>query len=366
MNNLMDSAYLEMAYGLAEKALGQASPNPYVGALVVKNGIILGHGYHEGAGKPHAEIVALRRAGSRTKNGTLYVTLEPCVHWGRTPPCADAILQARPKRVVVSALDPNPLVLRKGVAKLKQAGIEVSTGLLEDRNRRLNENYIKYITQKVPFVTLKAALSLDGKMATKKFDSRWISSEATREYAHLLRGEYDALMIGSGTLLKDDPRLTVRHPNWRDKRLTRVILDPGLLFPLRARILSTLSRGRILVFTNAGASPQKRAALEKRGAEVIAVPGTSLKLDLNEVLLWLGNQEISSVLVEGGGSLATSLLDKNLVDKVFLTISPKLIGGANAVAFYGGRGADRIKETLRLKRFSTFELGEDIIAQGYL
>lgn len=366
MNNLLDSAYLEMAYGLAEKALGQASPNPYVGALVVKNGIIVGYGYHEGAGKPHAEIVALRRAGSRTKNGTLYVTLEPCVHWGRTPPCADAILQARPKRVVVSALDPNPLVFWKGVAKLQRAGIEVSTGVLEDRNRRLNENYIKYISQKVPFVTLKAALSLDGKMATKKFDSRWISSEVTREYVHLLRGEYDALMIGSGTLLKDDPRLTVRHPNWRDKKLTRVILDPGLIFPLRARMLSTLSRGRILVFTNAGASPQKRAALEKRGVEVITVPGTSLKLDLKKVLLRLGGQEISSLLVEGGGRLATSLLEKNLVDKVFLTISPKLIGGANAVTFYGGRGADRIKETLRLKRFSIFELGEDIIAEGYL
>ena len=366
MNNSMDSAYLEMAYGLAEKALGQASPNPYVGALVVKNGIIVGHGYHKGAGKPHAEIIALRRAGSRAKNGTLYVTLEPCVHWGRTPPCADAILQARPKRVVVSALDPNPLVFRKGAAKLQRAGIAVSTGLLEDRNHRLNENYIKYITHKVPFVTLKAALSLDGKMATKKFDSRWISSQATREYVHLLRGEYDALMIGSGTLLKDNPRLTVRHPNWRDKKLTRVILDPGLRFPLRARILSTLSRGRILVFTKAGASAQKRAALEKRGAEVIAVPGTSLKLDLKKVLLWLGSQEISSVLVEGGGSLATSLLEKNLIDKVFLTISPKLIGGANAVAFYGGRGADRIQETLRLKRFSTFELGEDIIAEGYL
>jgi diaminohydroxyphosphoribosylaminopyrimidine deaminase/5-amino-6-(5-phosphoribosylamino)uracil reductase len=366
MNNLMDTAYLEMAYGLAEKALGQASPNPYVGALVVNNGIIVGYGYHEGPGKPHAEIVALRRAGSRTKKGTLYVTLEPCVHWGRTPPCADAIIQARPKRIVVSALDPNPLVFRKGMAKLRQAGIEVSTGLLEDRNRRMNENYIKYITQKVPFVTLKAALSLDGKMATKKFDSRWISSEATREYVHLLRGEYDALMIGNGTLLKDDPRLTVRHPNWRDKKLTRVILDPGLLLPLRSRILSTLSRGRILVFTTAGASPQKKAALEKRGTEVIAVPGTPLKLDLKKVLHWLGSQEISSLLVEGGGCLATSLLEKNLVDKVFLTISPKLIGGANAVAFYGGRGADCIQETLRLKRFSTFELGEDIIAEGYL
>jgi len=366
MNNLQDYAYLEMAYGLAEKALGLASPNPYVGALVVKRDTIVGFGHHEGAGKPHAEIVALRRAGDRAKNGTLYVTLEPCVHWGRTPPCVDAILRAGLERVVISALDDNPLVFKKGLARLKQAGIEVSAGLLRERNLRLNEHYIKYITQRSPFVTLKAALSLDGKMATKNFDSRWISSESAREYVHLLRGEHDALMIGSGTLLKDDPRLTVRHPNWKNKKLTRIILDPGLRFPLRSRILSTLSLGRILVFTNQTASPQKKAALEKKGAEVVIVPGTSLELNLKKILLWLGRQEISSVLVEGGGSLATSLLEKKLADKIFLTISPKLIGGTNAVAFYAGRGAERLENALRLKRFSTFELGEDIIAEGYL
>jgi len=366
MNSLRDYAYLEMAYGLAEKALGLASPNPYVGALVVKNGMIVGYGHHEGAGKPHAETIALERAGRKARHGTLYVTLEPCVHWGRTPPCLDAILRAGLEKVVISALDPNPLVFKKGVAKLRRAGIEVSTGLLESRNRRLNEHYVKYITQKVPFVTLKAALSLDGKMATKNFDSRWISSAATREYVHLLRGEYDALMIGSGTLLKDDPRLTVRHPNWGAKKLTRVILDPGLRFPLRSRILSTLARGRILVFTNKTASPQKRAALERNGAVVVIVPGTSLELDLEKILLWLGRQEISSLLVEGGGRLATSFLERKLADKIFLTLSPKLIGGTNAVAFYAGRGAECLKNALRLKRFSTFGLGEDIIAEGYL
>jgi diaminohydroxyphosphoribosylaminopyrimidine deaminase/5-amino-6-(5-phosphoribosylamino)uracil reductase len=366
MNRLQDYAYLEMAYGLAEKALGHGGPNPYVGALVVKKDIIVGYGHHEGAGKPHAEIVALRRAGNRAKNGTLYVTLEPCVHWGRTPPCLDALLGAGLERVVISALDPNPLVFRKGVAKLERAGIEVSTGLLEEKNLRLNEHYLKYITQKVPFVTLKAALSLDGKMATKKFDSRWISSAATREYIHLLRGEYDALMIGSGTLLKDDPKLTVRHPNWKDKKLTRIILDPGLRFPIRSRILSTLSRGKILVFTNKKASPQKRATLEKKGAEVVMVPGTLFELDLKKILLDLGRREISSLLVEGGGSLATSFLERKLADKIFLTISPKLIGGTNAVAFYAGRGAERLENALRLKRFSTFGLGEDIIAEGYL
>ncbi len=366
MSKLQDYAYLEMAYGLAEKALGQASPNPYVGALVVNNDIVVGFGHHEGAGKPHAEAIALRRAGARAKGGTLYVTLEPCVHWGRTPPCLEAILVAGLKRVVVSALDPNPLVFKKGVAKLRQAGIDVSVGLLEERNRDLNEHYFKYISQKSPFVTLKAALSLDGKMATRSFDSRWISSKSAREYVHLLRGEHDAIMIGSGTLLKDDPQLTVRHPNWRDKNLTRIILDPGLRFPLGARLLSTLSQGRILVFTNRTASGQKKEALEKKGAEVIITPGGALELDLEKILSWLGRQEISSLLVEGGGHLTTSFLEKKLADKIFLTISPKLVGGTKAVAFYAGKGAERLKNALQLKRFSTFGLDEDIIAEGYL
>jgi len=366
MTTFQDTAYLEMAYALAEKALGRASPNPYVGALVVKNETIVGFGYHEGAGKPHAEIVALGRAGGRAEGATLYVTLEPCVHWGRTPPCAEAVIRAKPRRVVVSALDPNPLVFKKGVAKLKRAGIEIRVGLLEERNRLLNEHYMKSITQKIPFVTLKAALSLDGKMATKKSDSRWISSKVAREYVHLLRGEYDAIMIGSGTILQDDPRLTVRHPNWPDKKLLRVILDPGLRFPLRAQMLSGLGRGGILIFTDLKASSQKKSALERKGAEVIRVPGTSSELDLGEVLSRLGGREVTSVLVEGGGRLATSLLDKKLVDKVFLTISPRLIGGEKAVAFYAGRGADRIRETLRLERFSVFMLGDDIIAEGYL
>jgi diaminohydroxyphosphoribosylaminopyrimidine deaminase/5-amino-6-(5-phosphoribosylamino)uracil reductase len=213
MTNLRDVAYLDMAYGLAEKALGFASPNPLVGAVVVKKDRIIGLGYHEGAGRPHAEIMALEQARRHSAGSTLYVTLEPCVHWGRTPPCVDAIIKARLKRVVVSALDPNPHVFQKGIQKLKEAGLEVEAGLLRERNERLNEAYAKYITRKIPFMALKAAVSLDGRIATKAFDSRWISSAEMREYIHLLRGEYDAVMIGASTLIRDDPRLTARHPH---------------------------------------------------------------------------------------------------------------------------------------------------------
>ena len=245
MTQLKDIAYLEMAYGLAEKARGWASPNPYVGSVVVRRDAVIGYGYHERPGRPHAEAIALERAGRGAGESTLYITLEPCVHWGRTPPCADAVLLARPRRVVVSSLDPNPLVFRKGVRKLRAAGIEVSVGLLQQRNATLNESYIKHITRGIPFVTLKAALSLDGRMATRTRDSRWISSPQARDYVHLLRGEQDAIMVGIQTILSDDPLLTVRHPQWAGKKALRVILDSRLRFPLRARILSSLSGGGI-------------------------------------------------------------------------------------------------------------------------
>jgi len=365
MNSLKDAAYMHMAYSLAEKALGQASPNPYVGALVVKNDVIIGHGYHEGAGKPHAEVLALKRAGRRAKGAVLYVTLEPCVHWGRTPPCIDTVLGAGLKRVVVSTLDPNPLVFRKGIREIRRSDIEVTVGVLEEKNKRLNESYAKYITRKIPSVTLKAALSLDGKIATKKFDSQWISSPPTREYIHLVRGEYDALLVGLKTILQDDPRLTVRHLNWPKKKITRVILDAELRLPLRARVLSTLREGKIIVFTATSAPLRKKEALAKRGAEVVSLPGQLPLLDLKEVLARLGEREITSLLVEGGGEVATAFLEEKLADKILFTISPCLIGGREAVSIFSGEGADFIKDALSLKTVSSFRIGEDTLLEGY-
>jgi diaminohydroxyphosphoribosylaminopyrimidine deaminase/5-amino-6-(5-phosphoribosylamino)uracil reductase len=365
MKDLKDSSYLEMAYGLAEKARGWARPNPYVGAILVRREKIVGYGYHEKPGKPHAEVIALRRAGSLARGSTLYLTLEPCVHWGRTPPCVDAVLRAGPKRVVVSSPDPNPIVFKKGIKALRAAGIDVSVGLLERRNKILNETYIKYITRGIPFVTLKAAVSLDGRIATRTFDSRWISSPETREYVHLVRGEYDAIMVGINTILKDDPLLTVRHSCWRGKKITRVILDSDLRFPLEARILSTLGEGEIAVFTSKRASPKKTDALRKKGVEVVRIPGSTRKVEVKEVLLRLGEKGLSSLLVEGGSRLLTSMLEGKLADKLFLTISPRLIGGERAPSFFEGKGIRLIKESRELRTISSFKIGDDIIMEGY-
>ncbi len=364
--NPTDYGYMRMAYGLARKPIGRVSPNPYVGAVIVRDGLTVGFGSHDGPGKPHAEIMALRQAGRRARGATLYVTLEPCVHWGRTPPCVDSLLASGLRRVVISDLDPNPLVFRRGVRRLKREGLAVEWGLLAEENRRLNEAYIKYITRRVPFVTVKAAVSLDGRMASLAGDSRWISSAATREYVHFLRGECDALMVGLNTVLRDDPRLTVRHPSGPGTPLTRVVLDTSLRFPPAARLFSTLTQGPLVIFTGREASPAKAAALEKKGARVVRVRSRGGRLDLGAVLAWLGRNEIAHVLVEGGGLLASSLLEQRLADKVFLTISPKLIGGREAPAFIAGRGADRLADALSIRDVRTFSLGSDVIVEGHL
>ncbi|MFQ6069048.1 MAG: bifunctional diaminohydroxyphosphoribosylaminopyrimidine deaminase/5-amino-6-(5-phosphoribosylamino)uracil reductase RibD [Candidatus Aminicenantales bacterium] len=365
MSILKDISYMKMAYALAEKARGRASPNPLVGAVIVKNNLILGYGYHEGPGHPHAEAMALKRAGNQAKGSTLYVTLEPCVHWGRTPPCVDGITRSGIKKVVVSALDPNPLVYKKGIRKIKEAGINVSNGLLEDKNSSLNEAYIKYMKKKVPFVTLKAAVSLDGKMATRKFDSRWISSDKSREYSHLLRGEHDALLVGSNTLLKDDPRLTVRHRNWKGKKILRLILDSCLRFPLEARIISTLKKGKIIVFTTEKASKQKANSLRQKGVEIISLASSCGRVELKKVLAFLGEREITSLLVEGGGEVITSFIEKKLADKIFLFISPRFIGGKDAPSLFQAESVSQLKEAYGLKKIKCFRLEEDIIMEGY-
>ncbi len=363
--SIRDANYLEMCYALAEKARGYTSPNPYVGAVIVRQDEVVGWGYHEKCGREHAEAAALDRAGQRARGATAYVTLEPCIHWGRTPPCLDRILQSQLKRVVVSDYDPNPRVHRKGMGRLRAAGIAVSIGLLREKNRRLNEAYIKFITQKIPFVILKAAASLDGKIATRTYSSQWISSSSTREYIHLMRGEYDAIMVGINTILKDDPRLTIRHPHWRNKRLTRVILDSRLRLPLTARILSTLPRGEILVFTSHAAASKKARALEERGVRVITLPESGGRLQLGAVLEGLGQREISSVLVEGGGRLFTEFLEQRLADKILVTYSPLLIGGKRAPSFFQGDGIRFLEEALRLHKTRSFKNGNDILVEGY-
>jgi len=366
MNVHKDISYLQMCYALAEKAIGWTSPNPYVGAVIVKNGVIIGHGYHERPGKAHAEAVALAKAGSRANKATAYINLEPCVHWGRTPPCIDKIISAQLKRIVVSSIDPNPLVNGKGIERMKQAGIQVSLGLLEEKNKRINEAYIKYIQSEIPFITLKTALSLDGKTATKTYASKWISSSQTRKYMHLIRGEHDAIMVGINTILKDDPRLTVRHPAWAGKTITRVILDSNLRIPLQSKVLKTLSKGEVVIFTLKTSPLEKKDALQKKGVKVIPIVPKNNKIDIKKALAWLGKNQISSVLVEGGAELHTHMLESKTADKMIISVSPKLIGGKGAPCFYQGKGAETIKKSLKLKKMNTFKIGDDIIIQGYL
>jgi diaminohydroxyphosphoribosylaminopyrimidine deaminase/5-amino-6-(5-phosphoribosylamino)uracil reductase len=361
-----DLAFMDMAFALAEKALGRTSPNPHVGAVVVKTGKVVGFGHHEAAGSPHAEAAALEKAGALARGACLYVTLEPCVHWGRTPPCADAVIASGVGRVVLAALDPNPVVLGRGVRRIRGAGITVETGARAGRHARLNEGYAKWIATRRPFVTLKAALSLDGKMATKTYAASWISSAATRSYLRLLRAEHDAVLVGAQTALRDDPRLTLRDPRRPGKRVVRVILDPKLRLPAGARIFQTMAEGPLLLVANESAPAARRREVEAAGAEVIVLPGKGNRLDPGLILDCLGARSVTSVLVEGGGAVATSFLDARLPNKIIVSLSPRLIGGEKAVAFYSGRGAEALGEALRLSRVSTFRVGPDFILEGYV
>jgi len=363
MSHAEDIAYLTMAFALAEKGAGRVSPNPMVGCVVVRDGAIIGSGWHAGPGNPHAEIVALDQAGDRGRGASVYITLEPCTHWGRTPPCVDRLLQVKPGRVVIADIDPNPKVNGRGISRLKEAGIPVQAGEMADRHRRLNEAYIKFITTGRPFLILKAALSLDGRMATRTGNSQWISSPSTRDFIHLARGECDAIMVGIGTVLRDDPRLTVRHPLWPDAVLHRVVLDSNLRMPLEARLLNTLEKGPLLIYTLESAPKKKAEALTRRGAEVIPLPGDRIRIE--NVLESLGQRELTRVMAEGGGRLHTTLLESGLVDKVLITLSPRLIGGKDAVSPFQGEGAARVADALRLRKSRRLQIEDDMIIEGY-
>jgi diaminohydroxyphosphoribosylaminopyrimidine deaminase/5-amino-6-(5-phosphoribosylamino)uracil reductase len=365
MRGASDRGWMEMAYGLAERARGRTSPNPMVGAVVVREGAVAGLGYHAEPGTPHAETIALGMAGRRARGATLYLTLEPCVHWGRTAPCIDTVVAAGLARVVVSAVDPNPLMNGRGIRRLEEAGLDVSVGLLAERHTALNEAHIKWIVRKMPFVTLKAALSLDGRIACAGGDAKWISSAGTRDYVHLLRGENDAILIGANTLVADDPLLSVRHRAWPGKSITRVVLDSSLRFPLAARMLRTLDRGRVLVFASAGAPRDKAQALESLGVEVLRPRDGAEAWSLHGIQAELGRREITALLVEGGGRVFTAFIEGRLADKAVLTLAPRLVGGQAAPTLIGGDGAARIADAIALKRTRSFTLENDLIMEGY-
>lgn len=353
---------MRRALELAERGAGRTNPNPLVGAVLVKEGQVVGEGYHQRFGGPHAEVVALEAAGEGARGADLYVNLEPCVHWGKTPPCVERIIAAGVSRVIVAVRDPNPLVDGRGIAQLREAGIEVVEGLLAEEARRLNEPFFKFITTKRPFVVLKLAMTLDGKSATRTGESRWISNERSRELVHQLRNRYAAALVGVNTVLKDDPQLTARSAGARDP--WRLILDSRGQLPLDARVLHLESAARTVVATTEKMPKEKEKALLAKGAEVWRLASRGGRVDLAELVSKLGREGIDSLLVEGGPTVAAAFLEAGLVDKVLFIIAPKIIGGPMSAV--GGRGVERLADAWQLREVSVRMLDGDLVYEGYL
>jgi len=355
--------YMDLAITLALQAKGKTSPNPLVGAVLVKNRRIIGQGFHRQAGFPHAEIEALTQAGRKAAGATLYVTLEPCTHFGRTPPCVNAILKAKIKKVVIGMIDPNPLNNGKGIAFLRKNGIEVECGFQEERLKKINEVFIKYITKQIPFVTVKIAQSLDGKIATYSGDSKWISSDAARNFAHRLRKDYDALMVGVNTIIRDDPRLDYRFGKIK-KPLTKIIVDSHLSTPQNAQVFQT--PGKVIIATlkspQGQETPNRRILAQK--AHILEVKEKNGQVNLYAMLKKLARLQIANILVEGGGSLVGSLFDEHLVDKVLFFVSPKIIGGKQAISSVEGQGIKEITQAFQLKNLQVKRIQNDFVFSG--
>jgi len=349
------------ALRLATRGRGWTSPNPMVGAVIVKRGRVVGEGWHRAAGGPHAEVWALQAAGAAARSATVYVSLEPCSHHGRTPPCTDALVAAGVARVVAACHDPNPQVAGKGVSRLRRAGIAVDVGVLEAEAKRLNEGYFKRVTTGLPLVTLKAAMSLDGKIATAAGESRWITSEKARALSHRLRAAHDAVLTGVGTVLADDPELTVRLVKGRTP--LRVVADSKAQTPPTVRLLSADERSPIMAVTRQAPAARVRR-LERAGATVWRLPARGGQVDLRALMERLVAVGANSVLVEAGGSLNAGALEAGLVDRVYFFIAPVLIGGAEALTPVEGKGVRKLAEVWRLGSVRVRRVGEDVLVVG--
>lgn len=356
--------YMQRALDLAALALGKTSPNPVVGAVIVKNNAIIGEGYHQKAGTPHAEVHALRQAGEKADGATIYVSLEPCSHYGSTPPCADALIKAGIKKAVIATLDPNPLVAGQGMSKLLAAGIEVEAGIMEREALKLNAAFFKYIKTLRPLVAIKTAMTLDGKIASSSGDSRWITGSDAREYVHHLRGIHDAIMVGIGTVLKDDPLLNVRLAGSDYNDPLRVIIDSHLETPLYSQIVTTSSQQRSIIFCAQDADYTRQNRLEQAGCEVRRINSTDGLLALDEVLDILGSMKICSLLVEGGGNINGALVQQGLADKIYWFIAPKIIGGKDALTPVEGSGFDFMKDARELDNMEITRFERDLLITG--
>lgn len=360
-------AFMQRALALARQAKGRTSPNPLVGAVIVKDGKVIGEGYHQKAGTPHAEVHALNAAGENAKGATLYTNLEPCCHWGRTPPCTAAVIQAGIANVYIAEVDPNPSVAGKGIRQLEEAGIRVHVGICPQEAAELNEVHRKYIQTGMPFVILKTAMSLDGKIATTSGESQWITSEASRQRGHEIRDAVDAILVGRGTVARDDPSLTTRLQNREGQDATRIVLDSHGRIPTDARIFNVESSAGVIVAVTPDAPIENVKALETAGAEVITVPAGYSKVCFKSLMEILGKREITSVLIEGGGEINASAIAAGIVDKVMCFVAPKLIGGRNAPGPIGGEGVPNLKEAPHLQRIRITPMPDaDLLIEGYL
>ncbi|MBI2846763.1 MAG: bifunctional diaminohydroxyphosphoribosylaminopyrimidine deaminase/5-amino-6-(5-phosphoribosylamino)uracil reductase RibD [Chloroflexi bacterium] len=356
---------MERALSLARQALGNTSPNPPVGAVVVNNGVVVGEGYTRRPGEAHAEIVALEKAGERARGSTLYVTLEPCCHFGRTPPCTHALIAAGVAEVHIAIMDPNPLVSGKGKSELEESGVKTFLGEGRKKAQELYESHFKWITTGTPFVIAKFAMSLDGKIATRTGDSRWISGEKAREYVHELRRTSDAVVVGANTVLIDDPKLTARDREDRPLPVQplRVIVDSNGQTSPKAEVFR--EPGATLVATTEDITPEKLKALTKAGAEVLILPRKKGLVNLKKLTRILGQRQVTSLLVEGGGTLLGSFFQERLVDKVIAFVSTVIIGGKSSPTPVMSKGAGKMADALRLHRVKITRLGNDALITGY-
>ena len=384
-----DATYMKLALSLAAKGAGRVSPNPMVGAVVVKDGRIIGRGFHRAYGLPHAEVEALRRAGAAAEGADLYVTLEPCNHQGKTPPCTQAVLDAGVRRVVIATRDPNPRVNGGGAEFLQAQGVQIEVGLLADEARRLNESWFKWVATGLPFVVAKAAASLDGKIATAGGESQWLTGEQSRSLGHQLRHQLDAILVGVGTVIADDPQLTVRLPGRkragqggspdkptedrrpktedRFKDPIRVVLDSRLRLPLSAKLLHLDSPAPTWIACTPAAPKEKIQEIRDLGAEVLMLPGEPSGLvALKPLLAELGNRRVQSLLVEGGAETLGTFFDQRLVDKFYFFYAPKILGGKTAPGMLAGAGVKHLGNALQARDLSIKKLGPDLLVSGYL
>lgn len=354
------------ALKLAVRGRGLTSPNPVVGSIVVANGSVVGRGFHKRLGGEHAEIAALGDAGEQSRGATLYSTLEPCCHYGRTPPCTEALIGAGIRRVVIATLDPSTKVCGKGAAELSEAGLEVEVGCLEEEARRVNEFFIVYHKLRRPFVTAKWAMTLDGRTGTDSHHSRWISNESSRRYVHRLRAEHDAILIGIGTVLADDPMLNVRIEGFEGRQPKRIVLDGDLSIPRRARLLRERNGGEVIIMTTVYGPAEARKALEKDGHRVVVLPGRRRLIEMNQLMELLAVDQVISVLCEGGRQVQTALLAAGLVDKIYAFIAPKIVGGRELRSPVEGLGLTTMDQALPLIHSRWLNFDEDICLEGYL